>query len=112
MSSLRDRLARANPDPSENGGASGSNGNDAAAAVTAHLAAATSHAAPTHAANGHGSTEPVSTDEHVPGKRAAAAAAQQAANTAADDSVGRRKALAATQAQSRIEDLKATVHAE
>ena len=101
MSSLRDRLARAQPDPSENGDQTG-----AAAALTSSVVAAPSHASaevPEYAAPSHAVT-----GEHL-GKRAAPAAPVE---SEADASVGRRRALAATQAQSRIEDLTATVHAE
>ena len=59
----------------------------------------TDYTTPAHAATG----------EHL-GRRAAPAVAT--AESEADASVGRRRALAATQAQSRIEELKATVHAE
>ena len=88
MSSLYDRLARGNPEPGDGNGVNGAKHVDTTATTDA-------------ADGGNGGQ----------GNRLSAAAETVAA-LSADDSVGRRRALAATQAQSRIEDLKATVHAE
>ena len=101
MSSLRDRLARAQPDPSDDGDQTA-----APAPETAPVLASPSHAGPE--ASEYEAPSHAVTGEHL-GKRAATIAVVE---SDADASVGRRRALAATQAQSRIEDLKATVHAE
>ncbi len=101
MSSLRDRLSRA----SDDGDHAGENPPaEAPAAVVALPADATGSA-------------PAPTDDPLgapsAGRRMSATSVETPkATSEADMSVGRRRALAATQAHSRIEELKSTVHAE